>query len=781
MQSKKQKKKTTVFAVRSGIVLIALLLIMIIWLIESAKTGTGQAIYLLEKIGIESPETLRWFPVQTAIVVVAILTVFLILIHHSGKNTKILLEQEKVDKDRFKEALAQIERERSAMENIQAALGSGPWSMEFNEQGEIISCIWTDVFRNMLGYKNETDFPNRLDSWSNLLHEEDKAYVMKEYWDTVRDYTGEKTYDVRYRLLTKNAGWRWFHAAGRLSRREDGSPITFVGFFVDIDDEKKLEAQLDAQRTDLQDALAAAQHANQAKTTFLNNMSHDIRTPMNAIIGFTSLAAAHIDNPEQVRDYLKKIATSSNHLLSLINDVLDMSRIESGKVKIEEKENSLPEILHDLKTIVQADITSKQLDFYIDTVDVVNEHVLCDRLRLNQVLLNLLSNAMKFTEPGGMISVRILQKREASEGYAAYEFQVKDTGIGMSPEFLKKVFEPFECERTSTVSGIQGTGLGMAITKNIVDMMGGTISVESERRKGTTFTVSLQFKTCSTPVMQETIPELQGLRALVVDDDFNTCSSVTKMLSDIGMRPDWTTSGKEAMLRVKLAVEQTDEYAAYIIDWLMPDMNGVEVVRRIRGLVGEETPIIILTAYDWSDIEEEARKAGVTAFCSKPIFLSELKEILESPFGVKNLEAPLPEEFSFSEKKILLVEDNELNQEITVTILEEVGFIVDVANDGSVAVDIMKSSEPHQYDLILMDIQMPLMDGYEATRQIRALENPDTAHIPIIAMTANAFDEDKKAALDAGMNGHIAKPIDVSKLLDLLWEIVKPAVQKILR
>lgn len=776
MQSKKQKKKTTVFAVRSGIVLIALLLIMIIWLIESAKTGTGQAIYLLEKIGIESPETLRWFPVQTAIVVVAILTVFLILIHHSGKNTKILLEQEKVDKDRFKEALAQIERERSAMENIQAALGSGPWSMEFNEQGEIISCIWTDVFRNMLGYKNETDFPNRLDSWSNLLHEEDKAYVMKEYWDTVRDYTGEKTYDVRYRLLTKNAGWRWFHAAGRLSRREDGSPITFVGFFVDIDDEKKLEAQLDAQRTDLQDALAAAQHANQAKTTFLNNMSHDIRTPMNAIIGFTSLAAAHIDNPEQVRDYLKKIATSSNHLLSLINDVLDMSRIESGKVKIEEKENSLPEILHDLKTIVQADITSKQLDFYIDTVDVVNEHVLCDRLRLNQVLLNLLSNAMKFTEPGGMISVRILQKREASEGYAAYEFQVKDTGIGMSPEFLKKVFEPFECERTSTVSGIQGTGLGMAITKNIVDMMGGTISVESERRKGTTFTVSLQFKTCSTPVMQETIPELQGLRALVVDDDFNTCSSVTKMLSDIGMRPDWTTSGKEAMLRVKLAVEQTDEYAAYIIDWLMPDMNGVEVVRRIRGLVGEETPIIILTAYDWSDIEEEARKAGVTAFCSKPIFLSELKEILESPFGVKNLEDPLPEEFSFSEKKILLVEDNELNQEITVTILEEVGFIVDVANDGSVAVDIMKSSEPHQYDLILMDIQMPLMDGYEATRQIRALENPDTAHIPIIAMTANAFDEDKKAALDAGMNGHIAKPIDVSKLLDLLWEIVKPAV-----
>ncbi len=544
---------------------------------------------------------------------------------------------------------------------------------------------------------------------------------------------------------------------------------------MDIDDEKRMEAQLEAQRADLEDALAAAQHANRAKTTFLNNMSHDIRTPMNAIIGFTSLAAAHIDNTEQVRGYLTKIATSSNHLLSLINDVLDMSRIESGKVKIEEKECSLPEMLHDLKTIVQADIMSKQLDFYIDTVDVVNENVLCDRLRLNQVLLNLLSNAMKFTKPGGMVSVRILQKRNAPEGYAAYEFQVKDTGIGMSPEFLKNVFEPFERERTSTVSGIQGTGLGMAITRNIVDMMGGTVTVDSEVGKGTTFTVSLQFKTSSCPVRQETIPQLQGLRALVVDDDFNTCSSVTKMLASIGLRPDWTTSGKEAVLRVKLAGEQEDEYAVYIIDWLMPDMNGIEVVRRIRGMIGEDTPIIVLTAYDWSDIEEEARKAGVTAFCSKPIFLSELREVLESPFASGNQDEASQETFSFQGKNILLVEDNELNQEIAVEILQETGFVMDVADDGSAAVERMREAEPGQYDLILMDIQMPIMDGYEATRQIRALEDPDIAGIPIIAMTANAFEEDKKTALEVGMNGHIAKPIDVPVLLELLWEIVKPA------
>ncbi len=495
---------------------------------------------------------------------------------------------------------------------------------------------------------------------------------------------------------------------------------------------------------------------------------------MNAIIGFTSLAAAHISNTEQVQDYLSKISTSSNHLLSLINDVLDMSRIESGKMKLEEKEVSLPEIMHDLKTIVQADISSKQLEFYIDTADVVNEHILCDKLRLNQVLLNLLSNAMKFTKPGGVVGVRILQKGTVQEGYVSYDFQVKDTGIGMSQEFLEHVFEPFERERSSTASGIQGTGLGMAITKNIVDMMGGEISVESQVGKGTTFTVSLKFYACSGSVRQEVIPELNGLRALVVDDDFNTCSSVTKMLSTIGMRPDWTTSGKEAVLRAKLAGEQNDEYAVFIIDWLMPDMNGVEVVRRIRGIIGEGKPIIILTAYDWSDIEEEARKAGVTAFCSKPIFLSELREILESPFVAQEEPDLLSQEaISFEGKEILLVEDNELNQEIAVEILRQSGFMIEVAGDGAVAVEKLREAAPGRYDLVLMDIQMPIMDGYEAARQIRAMDKPGVADIPIIAMTANAFEEDRKAALEAGMDGHIPKPINVPELISLLAEILK--------
>ena len=535
---------------------------------------------------------------------------------------------------------------------------------------------------------------------------------------------------------------------------------------------QRLNAELENSRADLRVALEAAEHANRAKTTFLNNMSHDIRTPMNAIIGFTSLAATHIDNKEQVRGYLAKIMTSSRHLLSLINDVLDMSRIESGKVKIDAVPVHLPDVIHDLRTIIQTNAAAKQLDLFIDTEDVHDENIIADKLRLNQILLNILGNAIKFTRPGGTIRIRVIQKPTAPDGFADYEFRIKDNGIGMSPEFQQHIFEAFSREDSSTVSGIQGTGLGMAITKNLVDMMGGKIAVHSEEGKGSEFIVDLRFALSDEAVQHEKIPQLQGLRALVADDDANTCLNTGRMLREIGMRPEWTISGKEAVIRAQDALDQGDEFSVYIIDWLMPDMNGVETVRRIRRIVGNDKPIIILTAYDWADIEEEAREAGVSAFCSKPIFMSELRDALTRPFHVKQ-ELPAAVHQGFIDKKILLVEDNALNQEIAQSILQENGFYVELANDGTEAVDKMAHAAPGQYDLILMDIQMPKMDGYEATRRIRALPDAAQAGIPIVAMTANAFAEDKRTALEAGMNGHIAKPIEIPKLMGTLKEILQ--------
>ena len=525
----------------------------------------------------------------------------------------------------------------------------------------------------------------------------------------------------------------------------------------------------------LQVAVEKAESANRAKSTFLSNMSHDIRTPMNAIIGFTTLALSNIDDTDRVKDYLGKTLASSNHLLSLINDVLDMSRIESGKIHLEEVEVNLSDVLHDLKTIVSGQIYAKQLELYMDAMDVTDEDVYCDKTRLNQILLNLLSNAIKFTPAGGTVSVRVRQLAGKVRGCGQYEFRIKDNGIGMSQEFAQKIFEPFERERTSTVSRIQGTGLGMAITKNIVDMMGGTIEVQTAQGKGTEFTVCVPMRAQTEQRPVEKITELEGLKALVVDDDFNTCDSVTKMLVKVGMRAEWTLSGKEAVLRARQSIEMSDAYHAYIIDWRLPDMNGIEVTRQIRSL-HDDTPIIILTAYDWSDIEVEAKAAGVTAFCSKPMFMSDLRETLMSALGQKSEDAVqglLPEKNAdFKGKHILLVEDNELNREIAQEILREYGFLVDSAENGAVAVEKVSTAAPGSYDLVLMDVQMPIMDGYTATRKIRALDDPARAKLPILAMTANAFDEDRRNALESGMNGFLSKPIVIDDLVQELHKIL---------
>ena len=548
------------------------------------------------------------------------------------------------------------------------------------------------------------------------------------------------------------------------------------------EEEKKVEAALEAemekdeelraQQDQLSLALAAAQQANKAKTMFLNSMSHDIRTPMNAIIGFTALAQTHINNTEQVQDYLAKINTSSTHLLSLINDILDMSRIESGSVKLDEKPVHMPDLLHDLRTMIQGLINSKQLNLYIDTQDVEHEDVIIDKLRVNQILINIVGNAIKFTPVGGDIIIHLVEKPCQTNGYTTYEFSIKDTGIGMSSEFIGHVFDTFAREQSSTVSGIQGTGLGMAITKNIVEMMGGTISVTSEEGKGSKFTVTLTVRLANRTIKYEPIAELQGARALVVDDDIDTCRSVCKMLRSIDMQPDWTVTGKEAVLRAQDAAELNDEYKVYIVDYLMPDMNGIETVRRIRRVIGENVPIIVLTAYDWSDFEKEAREAGVTAFVAKPIFMSELRSVLTKPLPIKEEKSEKTERsYDYSSKRILLVEDNELNRELASAILEETGMLIDHAADGIEAVNIINEAPEDKYDLVLMDIQMPRMDGYTATREIRTLSNNRKANIPIVAMTANAFEEDRRKAFECGMNGHIVKPIDMSAIAEILDQV----------
>ncbi len=558
--------------------------------------------------------------------------------------------------------------------------------------------------------------------------------------------------------------------------------FTLVMLLVRIRNQRRLKEkvtqatkELEIKTQELSGALKAADAANRAKTTFLNNMSHDIRTPMNAIIGYTALATAHLDNEERTKEYLSKIAQASNHLLSLINDVLDMSRIEAGKVTIEERPENLADILQGLRDIIQSDIYAKKLDLFIDTVDITDEEVFCDRLRLNQILLNLTSNAIKFTPPGGSVAIRVTQKPASEEECGIYEFRVSDTGIGMDPEFMKTVFDPFTRECTSTVSGIQGTGLGMAITKNIVDMMNGTISVESEPGKGSTFTVNLKLRFTAKHRDIVPIEELSGLRGLVVDDDLISCQSVSKMLRQIGMRAEWTLSGREAVVRASEAVELADPFEVYIVDWAMPEMNGVETVRRIRKTVGDDSPIILMSAYDWSDIEKEAREVGVTGFISKPMFASDLHRTLERSLG-HAAEETTDQETDFVEdcfvgKCILLVEDNALNREIAEEILTEAGFLVECAENGQIACDMVRHSAPGHYDLILMDIQMPVMDGYEATRTIRAMEDPFLANLPIIAMTANAFEEDRKKALETGMNGHLAKPVDIEKMMVLLREL----------
>ncbi len=517
-----------------------------------------------------------------------------------------------------------------------------------------------------------------------------------------------------------------------------------------------------------------AVYANKAKSQFLSNMSHDIRTPMNAIIGYTGIASAHIDDPMVVKDSLGKINVASEHLQGLINDVLDMSRIESGRESIHLSQTSVPEMVRGVLPMIQAQVNRKHMDLYVDTIDLRNEKVYADTQKIRQILINILGNAVKFTGEGGNIGIRVQETPCRKKGFASYVIRVKDNGIGMSEEFQQHLFEAFAQEHTNEESGLEGTGLGMSITKSLVELMGGTIKVNSQEGRGTEFIISLDLKLQEDAKLDTRIEQLRGFRALVVDDDFQTCDSITHMLTEVGMRSDWTTSARDAVLRTKKAVSDNDPFFAYIIDWLMPEMNGLELARKIRKIVGEDVPIIILTAYAWGDIAEEAKEAGVTTLCTKPLFASDLTSVFLDNINVDGMMTLNPRikttqpEKSFMGQRVLLVEDNVLNREIATVQLEGLGLQVEERKNGKAAVERLNEVEDGYYDFVLMDIRMPVMNGLEATKAIRASEREYLKKVPILALTANAFDEDAEACKEAGMNEHISKPVKPEVLKALL-------------
>ena len=727
-----------------------------------------------------SEEMLERSTIQIVLTIIIMAVICAFITKQARRTSQIIHEKEIAD------ATNKIKREEMA-EKITLQDKLLKQEMQRSHQDEMIRALSSD-YRTVYYYNLDTDEGicyrsteglssykegETVPSFSAFIDKYIEKFVVYGDKEDVKNFISAQ--NLRKRLSTENIISHRFlanrdgedyYAMIRAARIDNSVEIHAVGIgFVNVDEQTRESM---AKNQALADALNQAQQANISKTTFLSNMSHDIRTPMNAIIGFTTMALRNFENQVQVRDSLEKVLTSGKHLLGLINDILDMSRIESGRVEVQPEDCNLSELVHSLIHIIQPQITAKQQTFQIDAFKIQNEDVLADKLKINQVLINLLSNAIKYTQSTGTINFIISQYSSSKEGFATYEFRVKDNGMGMSEEFLKHIFDPFEREATSTKSGIQGTGLGMTITKKMVELMGGNISVTSKKGKGSEFTVTLDLQ-----IVEEINPistgNLEGMHALVVDDDFHTCDSLTEMLNKIGMRSEWTTSPREAIFRTRKALNDSDPFDVYIVDWLMPELNGIETVRQIRRIAGESAAIIILTAYDYSDVLEEAKAAGATGFCTKPLFLSDLKKALSRVTG--HVEEDLTDELSqtsFKGKRVLLVEDIEVNREIAKMVLEEIELDIDEAADGTDAVEMFSKSPLNYYDAVLMDIQMPKMNGYDATRAIRQMSRADSKTVPIIAMTANAFDEDKHNVLEAGMNDHIAKPLDIPDLLATL-------------
>ncbi|WP_105205116.1 response regulator [Neobittarella massiliensis] len=579
---------------------------------------------------------------------------------------------------------------------------------------------------------------------------------------------GESGYQCVCRMPQKGGRHIWIKIVGTFSEERVGGVPVIYSTFTDVTDtvhQQQMQKKLEEQTRQLAQALQQAEEAGRAKSDFFSRMSHDIRTPLNAILGMRDIAMAHLDDCDKVRDCLKKIGLSGQHLLGLINDVLDMSKIESGKMALRADAVSLPDVLENVVAIMQPQFKERGQHFSIRLHDVVHEQYCTDALRLRQVLLNILSNACKFTPRAGHISVEVQEGAGPQAGTAALTFTITDSGAGMQPEFAAQIFDAFTRERDSRTDTVEGTGLGMAITKKIVDLLGGTIEVQSAPGQGSTFAVTLPLAIEDAPPFAGHLPDL---RVLVVDDDTAMCAYTAEMLEQLGVYAQWVDSGTDAEKQIRAATASGRAYDAVLLDWRMPGQDGLQTTRHIRQLCGRQLPVLIISAYDWSDIEEQARAAGVTGFMQKPVFVSTLCRALQR-YVLGGTDA-LPDrrqalrDIRFDGRRFLLVEDNALNREVATELLEDTGAVIDTAVDGAQGLAAFAGAPAGTYDMVLMDIQMPVMNGYSAARAIRDLARPDAAVIPILAMTADAFAEDIAAAREAGMNGHLAKPLDAETL-----------------